>query len=285
MPPCTRPAPQRRAQGHVSSHLTDRSGHVQPQRARRSRPSCTVVATSVPSCVVNVPVASPREPDADGEKQCRAATRRRGTGGGTTSRGPDSPSAWSWKPGRGGDHRTQQRHVAGVGEHADVQQLVVGERAVGPHPHPRVVGGAAVAVTTRARRRSACRSGAGSGPATRRRPPPRPARRSSATTPATAPDRAGHGVLQPVLPLLERRRQREDHLAALHGQYPTGGERATVAHPLELVDDRHPWVAGADEVGVQRVHLAVIGNGRARPRPAPARRPARRTPGWGCAAG
>ena len=46
-------------------------------------------------------------------------------------------------------------------------------------------------------------------------------------------------------------------LAVLDGDHPAGGERAAVADAVDLVEDRHGRVARAQEVGVQRVHLAV----------------------------
>ena len=46
-------------------------------------------------------------------------------------------------------------------------------------------------------------------------------------------------------------------VAVLHGDDPPGGEGPPVAHPVDVVDDRDVGVAGADEVGVQRVHGPV----------------------------
>jgi hypothetical protein len=68
----------------------------------------------------------------------------------------------------------------------------------------------------------------------------------------------GHGelVLQALLGHLEAGRQVEDRLAVLDRDDPPRGERAAVAHPLDLVEDRHRRIAGAQEVGVQRVDVA-----------------------------
>ena len=62
---------------------------------------------------------------------------------------------------------------------------------------------------------------------------------------------------KPVLVDVERRRQVEDGLAVLDGHDPAGGERAAVADAVDLVEDRHRRVAGAQEVGVQRVDRPV----------------------------
>ena len=57
---------------------------------------------------------------------------------------------------------------------------------------------------------------------------------------------------------LERGRQAEDHLAVLDGQHPPGGERAAVPDRFDRVQDRRAGVARPQEVGVQRVHPAVV---------------------------
>ena len=66
----------------------------------------------------------------------------------------------------------------------------------------------------------------------------------------------GHlvGVLEAVLGPLEVGRLEVDRPAVLAGHHPPGRERAAVAQALDVVDDRHGVVAGAQEVGVQRVH-------------------------------
>ena len=64
-------------------------------------------------------------------------------------------------------------------------------------------------------------------------------------------------VVDAALGQLERRRQREDRLAVLNGRDPAGRERPAVAQPVDLVDDRHRGIAGADEVRVQGMDGAV----------------------------
>ena len=51
--------------------------------------------------------------------------------------------------------------------------------------------------------------------------------------------------------------QVEDRPAVLDRDDAAGGEAAPVADPVDLVEDRHGRVAGAQEVGVQRVHEAA----------------------------
>src|SRR4029077_17134420 len=51
-----------------------------------------------------------------------------------------------------------------------------------------------------------------------------------------------------------------DRLAVLDGNHPTGGERESVSGAVDLVDDRLPWAAGAQEVRMQRVHTALAGH-------------------------
>ena len=46
-------------------------------------------------------------------------------------------------------------------------------------------------------------------------------------------------------------------LAPLDGGHPAGGEGPAVADAVHLVEDRDPGIAGAEEVGVQRVHRAL----------------------------
>ncbi|GAA3413198.1 hypothetical protein GCM10018952_28900 [Streptosporangium vulgare] len=59
---------------------------------------------------------------------------------------------------------------------------------------------------------------------------------------------------------VEGGRHREYRLAVLDGHHPPGGEGPAVADPLDVVDDRNRRVAGPDEVGVQRVDVAVVGH-------------------------
>ena len=79
--------------------------------------------------------------------------------------------------------------------------------------------------------------------------------RSTIAMPSSGPRNLRHHVLvlEPVLLALEVRGQVEDRAAVLAGRDPAGGERPAVADPLHVVHDRHAGVAGAQEVGVQRV--------------------------------
>src|SRR5690606_4056048 len=55
---------------------------------------------------------------------------------------------------------------------------------------------------------------------------------------------------------MEGSHQREDRSPLLDGTDRTGGETATVARHLDLIDDRHAGVAGAQKIAVHRMHLA-----------------------------
>jgi hypothetical protein len=78
----------------------------------------------------------------------------------------------------------------------------------------------------------------------------------------------GHGqlVLDGVLVLLERGGHEEDHFAVLDRRDPAHGETAAIAGAVDLVDDRRGDVAGAQEVGMQRVRAARLGHRRLRRR-------------------
>jgi hypothetical protein len=64
-------------------------------------------------------------------------------------------------------------------------------------------------------------------------------------------------VVEALLRKLERHRHVEDRLAVLTRDHPAGAEGPAVAGALHVVHDRDRRVAGAQEVGVQRVDLAV----------------------------
>jgi len=57
---------------------------------------------------------------------------------------------------------------------------------------------------------------------------------------------------------MERGGQVEDGAAVLDGHHAAGRERAAVADAVDLVQDRDHRVAGAQEVGVQGVHLLAV---------------------------
>ena len=155
-------------------------------------------------------------------------------------------------------HRLEQRQVGGEGERADVQQRIVGQAAVGAHPHAvaAVVArtvlalhpGRVVDVAQVERPREPLHTA----------PPPR---RSPRTARASVGRSSGRGtsgiarlVVDAALGQLERRRQHEDRLAVLDGRDPPDRERPPVAQAVDRVDDRHRGIAGTDEVRVQRVH-------------------------------
>ena len=93
--------------------------------------------------------------------------------------------------------------------------------------------------------------------------------------------RVGHRVLvlRARLGDVERRRQVEDRLAVLDRDHTPRREAAAVADAVDVVDDRHPRVARPQEVGVQRVHVAVVDGPSRRdqrlPRDLPAEHPLR----------
>src|SRR3954452_10981227 len=60
-----------------------------------------------------------------------------------------------------------------------------------------------------------------------------------------------------ALVLVERRRQAEDGLAVLHGDYPPGGERAAVADAVNVQDEAPARQARSQEVSVQRMGMVV----------------------------
>ncbi len=158
-----------------------------------------------------------------------------------------------------GEDGVEEGHVAGVGRNAGVQQVVLGvELAVGANPEPL--------------------DGLG----------------GRLELPWEVADEAlldGMGALEPVLELLAPRREslnqggqrlgsrhlghlelvldagfvyvegaghREDRTAVLNGHHPTGGEGATIADAVHLVEDGDVGISGAKEVGVQGVHEANV---------------------------
>jgi hypothetical protein len=64
-------------------------------------------------------------------------------------------------------------------------------------------------------------------------------------------------VREALLGAVERGAHEEDRLAVLHRLDAPGRETATVAQPLDLVDDRPLGIAGAQEIGVQRMRHAL----------------------------
>ena len=65
-------------------------------------------------------------------------------------------------------------------------------------------------------------------------------------------------MLDALLWGVERALHVEDGSPMLDGDDASGGEGATIPDPVNLVEDGHGRIAWAQEVGVQRVHLAVL---------------------------
>ena len=157
-----------------------------------------------------------------------------------------------------GEDGVEEGHVRGVGRHARMQQRVVGELAV--RPDPEALKG--LTLLPRVPREVA------DVPLVDRVGSVEPL--GELVLPGLQPleeggERLGLGhlghrelVLQAVFEVVERGREVEDRPPVLHGDDPAGGERASIADPVDLVEDRHSGVAGPQEVGVQRMHPAVL---------------------------
>ena len=159
-----------------------------------------------------------------------------------------------------GERGAEQADVAGVGERREVLHGVVGETRLDPDPHP---GLRRVLRVRQAARAGSCR---GTGPRSRPTPcrarPPRVAAVAHQVDEVEALVGAAdlrHRVLVVVAVLdpLEVDRLVVDRPAVLARHHPAGEERAAVADPLDLVDDRHRVVARQQEVGVERVHVEL----------------------------
>ena len=224
----------------------------------------------------------------------RASTRRRGPGGGTTSRGPGSRPAGPVcaSPSRAGAGST--RAASSRRRRRARRRARAGRRAGSPiaRIHTRWSATCSVAGATNRL------------PSTWRCSMARPSAMCRAPRVVDAGEDLGerrHGhrvggvrhrvlVVHAVVGGLERRAHRQDRLAVLDGVHPAGRERAAVAHPLDAEGDRLGVVAGSHEVGVD----ASAAGGRRRPRsPArcdrsrrlPGRAPARRRPVRAAASG
>src|SRR5438445_16206 len=57
---------------------------------------------------------------------------------------------------------------------------------------------------------------------------------------------------------VERHQEIKDSPPVLHRDHPPHDERAPVADAVDLEEDKHPRVAGAEEVRVQRVHAPPL---------------------------
>ena len=240
-------------------HRRHRCPHVS-----RIRPSCTTVTASFPSRGEDRRRRRARAPSSPRSRAGRrAASRRHGTAGGTTSRGRGWPSARRGCPTPARTARTrgvEQRHVAGVGDDAGVQRrdrpAARRRRAATPaaSSDEMVAGG-----RTDRGRCSARRSGAGG-----RTSSPRRSLYGSSSVWKSASDSGGRHVVghrqlvvEPGLGIVEAGLQVEDRLAVLDRDDAPRGEAAAVADPIDLVEDRHQRVTRPEEVGVQRVHEPV----------------------------
>ncbi len=73
-------------------------------------------------------------------------------------------------------------------------------------------------------------------------------------------DHLGHLrlVLEPFLVVLERGAAGEDRLALLNRRHPPGAEAAAIAHAVHRIHHRQAGIARAQEVAMQRMHMACI---------------------------
>ena len=154
--------------------------------------------------------------------------------------------------------RVEERHVRCVRDDAGVQHGVVRQRAVGPQPHP-LLGLLRGPDAPRAPgRRSGCRS-AGADRTTRRAPPGRASIRVLKSGRSSGLGTSASMAIWWSRPLSGRWKlacRLKMAFAVLDGDDPPCGEALAVADAIDLVQDRHGGVAGAEEVGVQRVDEA-----------------------------
>ena len=165
-----------------------------------------------------------------------------------------APAQFVW-----GEDRVHEGHVGRVGRHARVQQRIVGQCAVRPDPQallgvPRFRRAPGELADVALVDRVWALEPVGQFRRSDRAPV---VGRASAGSRARAHRAWGTGAPGPVL-VLEGGLEIEDGPPVLDGDHAAGGERAPVADPVHLVEDGHGRVAGPEEVGVQRVHLAVF---------------------------
>ncbi len=159
-----------------------------------------------------------------------------------------------------GEHRVEEGHVRGVGGDAAVQERVVRQRAVGADPQTLDGSGRPRPASTAARRCGAGRSGgacANQSLSCSRIGSSRSARVGS----SSGIGHVGHRELVDegaLLVGLERAGHVEDRLPVLDRDDPARREGPPVADAVDLVEDRDRRVAGAQEVGVQRVHPPAL---------------------------
>ncbi|MCY1559041.1 hypothetical protein D9M68_960340 [compost metagenome] len=63
--------------------------------------------------------------------------------------------------------------------------------------------------------------------------------------------------MEALLFVLERGAAGEDRLAFLDRRHPPSAEAATIAHTVDLVDHRQRGIARAQEIAMQRMHMAI----------------------------
>jgi hypothetical protein len=162
----------------------------------------------------------------------------------------------------GRQRRVEQGEVGGVGDHAGVEQGVVGKAAVGPEPDPPSERGRAWLLWRALQRMAADVADV------ERLGPVVPGRQPVAVRRHQLRERRqrlgighlGHGrlMLGAGFVDVEGRRQVEDGLPVLDADHPPGGERAAVTDAVDLVDDGRRRIAGSKEVGVEGVDGAAL---------------------------
>ena len=68
-------------------------------------------------------------------------------------------------------------------------------------------------------------------------------------------------MLATVLGRLERGRHVEDLFAVLDRDDAAGGKMMAVARPVDLIDDRRMKIPATHEIGMQRMHHAILDRG------------------------
>ena len=164
------------------------------------------------------------------------------------------PSVERHAVGAGG--RVEQGHVTGVGHHTGMEQRVVREAAVGPHPDLQPGGAGGQAGGTLRRGQVSHVDGPGPIEVHQLTGGRRPLGEGGQGV-GLGDERHRRLVGHPLLGDLERRRQVEDGPPVLDGHDPTGAEGSPVAEAVDLVEDRGVGIPWAEKVGVQRVHGAV----------------------------
>ncbi len=155
----------------------------------------------------------------------------------------------------------QQRHIRCVGQYALVEDRVIRQCAVGPHPD-LLVRGQRLANSPRGLVRAYI-TGIDwpwhSGPLAEQIG-------SVSVAGGEVGQRLRGGdvlgrielVLESRFGRMEGRREVEDRLTVLNGDDPPGRKRAAVPDSFYLEHDGDRWIAGAEEIGVERVHRPLL---------------------------